>query len=165
VLNNEQNADLVKNCLKVTDWDINEKENCIGLPKKTVWSDEKNAPDGWDNLPCHQVDHNPYYTEEVSKDLKRLVWDPSIRAAKKCQFDPEDVKSLLEEASDFWRGELLDRGEREGGTKYCWKHRKRLRNSWYMPFSMASEPIKRSPPPEQFSGTMAEYLKAIFKVI
>ena len=62
----------IRNCLKETKWDINAGENCVGLPLKPVYGD-KRAPSGWDKLPCHQVDHNPDYTDEVASIRRQGV--------------------------------------------------------------------------------------------
>src|SRR5262249_39064285 len=66
---------VIRECLKLTNWNINDGHNCIGLPLKRAFVDQR-APQGWGGLPCHQVEHNPAYTEGVSLRLHEQVWQP-----------------------------------------------------------------------------------------
>lgn len=162
---------VIRNCLKETVWDINAAPNCISLPLKPAYH-HKRAPPGWGGLPCHQVDHPPY-TKEVADDLKKKVWDPIARQAVKCADFKTSIAAALNAASDYWRGQLKGRGWRPigpaGGTEHCWEHRAEaeMENLWYLPFSMAADPTKRSPPAkfEDFSGSMKAYLRKIFAII
>lgn len=156
----------IRNCLKETPWDINAAPNCIGLPLKPVYGD-KRAPSGWDKLPCHQVDHNPYYTEEVSDDLNTQVWEPSIEVGEECDFKAKSLLSQLKKRSTAWRRKLKSRGSREKGTKYCWNNRMKIPTKWYKPFSMAASPMPRSAPVDwdDFNGSMQKYLQKLFTLI
>jgi hypothetical protein len=156
---------LIRTCLQVTDWDINASPNCVGLPLKRAFGDAR-APNTWDGWPCHQVDHPPY-TNEVNSDLKDSIWDPVCAAAKKCEFEVTDLLGMLQDREEFWFDELKERGGRKKGTKYCWKHRDALDDTWYIPFSMASSPTKRSPPKDwkKFSGSLQAYLQKIFTAL
>jgi hypothetical protein len=79
----------------------------------------------------------------------------------------------LNAASAYWRGQLKGRGWRPigpaGGTEYCWDNRAHpdMEDLWYLPFSMAAAPSKRSPPAEfkHLSGDMKAYLSKIFTII
>lgn len=160
--NNAPKITIVRNCLMITDWDINAAHNVIALPRKAAFI-RKRAPGGWDNLPCHEVDH-PKYTKEVCDDLRGQVWEPVNRSAKECKFEAADLIGALQDASDFWRDEVDTRGKRHGGTKLCWKNRSvaSYKDKWYEPFSMAADPTPRSGPPDTFSGNMQQYLKKVF---
>lgn len=149
----------IRECLQITDWNINAGHNQIGLPLKEAYRkyeklSVKPSVVGWDNLPCHQTDHTPLYLNEVVDKIKLDVYDPLNEAkdSKKCWVvDPHTIKKELEGVSDFFRGELGIRGRRgpgPGGTKYCWDHRDLHPNDWYLPFSMAINPVKRKPLPK-----------------
>jgi len=162
---------VIRNCLKETVWDINAAPNCIGLPLKPAYH-HKRAPPGWGGLPCHQVDH-PQYTAEVADYLKSTVWDPISVQAEECADFKTSIAGQLDDASDHWRGQLKGRGWRPigpaGGTAHCWEHRADpgMEELWYLPFSMAAEPTRHSPPAdfESFSGSMKAYLRKIFTAI
>lgn len=164
---NNTHFKFIKNCLAETDWNINDGHNCIGLPLKRAYVD-KRAPPDWDKLPCHQVDHNPYYTVKVSEDLKKKVWEPCIEEAEECKFEFKDLKKQLKKRSTAWRNFLVNRGKEEKGTRYCWENRLKIQNLWYIPFSMhPGTPIPRKPPPnwDDFSKSMQKFLKGMFNAI
>lgn len=170
-LKDDDNTQFIKNCLHITKWNINAKENWISLSLKRAYA-YKNAPSGWDGFPCHQVDHNPHYTGKVSDYLTINIWDPSIEVAEDCEFDPVSLQSELEDASVFWFDFLTGRGTGEDsngkGTAESWKNRAAIPNTWYIPFSMhPGIPTKRKPPPDwdKFSGAMRKYLKQLFLAI
>lgn len=162
-------------CLAETDWDIDDAHNTMGLPMKLaiVYRSSKR----WNGYPCHDVDHNPHYTDGVSKNLNDQVWKPSIKKAEKCEFDPEKFKKELEGCSDSWREFLVGRGNYNGGTAFCWVNRKKIddgqmsapdKKPWYHPFSMHPDtPTKRKPPPDwkAFPGKLKAYLKEMFTII
>jgi hypothetical protein len=154
-------------CLMITEWDINGAHNTVGMPLKQVYVD-KAAPSGWNKIPCHQVDHNPYYTDAVKKRLYDQVWEPVAAAARECEFEATDLVSQLEDESDHWRKFLEDRGKKLGGTAYCWEHRGKMKKTWYLPFSMhPGKPTVRLPPPalKDFRGGMQAFIENIFKNI
>lgn len=162
---------VIRNCLKLTNWDINAEPNCIALPLKPAYHDPK-APAGWGWLPSHQVDHPPY-TEEVAAHLKKMVWDPIAEQAEECKDFKSSITGQLEAASSHWLGQLKGRGARPigpaGGTEYCWAHRANpgMEDLWYLPFSMAAYPTPRSPPAlfASLSADMKAYLKKIFTIV
>lgn len=163
--------DVIKNCLKLTDWDINAAPNCVGLPLKPAYH-HKRAPAGWAGWPSHQVDHPPY-TDEVHVYLQNNVWDPISMEAEACAELGDAIAAALNAGSDHWRGQLRGRGQRpigpNGGTAYCWQHRADpgMETLWYLPFSMAAVPTRRSPPAdfEAFEGSMKAYLRKIFAAL
>lgn len=171
VANEAPKVKVIKNCLKLTKWDINAEPNCIGLPLKPAYHD-RTAPPGWGGVPCHQVDHPPY-TDEVADYLKHQVWDPIAEQAEDCPDFGTCIADTLEDASKHWRGELEGRGSRPpgptGGTAYCWKNRSepQMEDQWYLPFSMAAEPTKRSPPADfdRLGLDMKDYLRKIFTIM
>lgn len=165
----------IRNCLALTDWDINAADNVISLPIKRAFVDR--SPSNWNGYPCHQVDHNPHYTKAVSKDLADNVWKPHLKTAEECKFNAESLAAELLEMSDDWRSFLALRGTSNGGTAFCWEHRLKLHSGemsaphgrpWYYPFSMhPATPTARKPAPDwsQFSGKMKNYLKKLFETI
>jgi hypothetical protein len=154
---------LVRNCLKITAWDINAGHNCVALPLKRAFVD-KRAPKGWDGWPCHQFDHPPY-TDRVSNRLNVNVWQECLSAAEQCELEPKSVLSELKAESDFWLGHLTSRG---AGSAEAWRTRAANPGTWYVPFSMhPDEPEPRTAPPDwdRFSGPMKQYLKALFSAL
>jgi hypothetical protein len=137
-------------------WDINDEHNTIGLPSKRAYIErpkqsvlgEAKAPEGWDQLPCHMVDHNPIHTTEVCNWVQTNIWSKleSAKANSKCEeTSPEGIQDLFKKGSDHFRKELTKRGKREDGTKAvidsCFES-----DNWYHPFSMASSPKPRQRP-------------------
>lgn len=146
----------IRQCLAITDWNINSGDNNVGLPLKEAYRryealKNKPASVGWDNLPCHQTDHTPLYLDEVVQKLNKDVYVP-LQAAKKgknCSVvAPKSLKTQLNKISTYFRGQLTRRGKRgpgKGGTKYCWDNRDKYDKSWYQPFSMARQATPRKP--------------------
>jgi hypothetical protein len=161
---NQPQIDFIMKCLKKTVWDINAAGNLVRLPMKEVWRNELLAPPGWDKHPCHQVDHY-IYNREVNDDLKTNVWECSIENAKECNFRSKSFAGALRARQKHLLSELNRKGNREGGTKFCWDNCDKMPTTWYMPFSMADAPNRRSPPAKKPSSGMASYLQAIFKSI
>lgn len=165
----------IRNCLALTDWDINAAGNVISLPLKRTFVDR--SPKNWDGYPCHLIDHNPHYTKRVSKNLADRVWKPHLKQAEECKFNAESLAAELVDTSNIWRNFLERRGKANGGTAYCWEHRLQLHSGqmqapqgrpWYYPFSMhPATPTKRKPAPDwsAFSGKMKNYLKKAFAAI
>jgi hypothetical protein len=140
-------------CLAPTDWDINKEPNVIGLPLKTAYVE---LPDdsGWGKLPCHQVDHD-IYLKDVNAYVTAEIWG-AIRDAKEAeaceQLDGNTIKTLFEDGSAEWRGFLVERGLKSGGTKaalaYCLNPPQPgtattiTDDNWYIPFSMGKSQIR-----------------------
>ena len=170
-LKDDDDVKFIRKCLKATVWNINAAHNCISLPLKRAFLD-KRAVTGWDGFPCHLVDHNPHYTLKISEDLKKKVWEPSIEVAEECEFKGKNLATALKTCSDDWRTFLTNRGQggdsSDRGTEYSWKNREKIKDTWYIPFSMhPGVPTKRKPPPDwgKFSGSMKKYLKKMFQAI
>jgi hypothetical protein len=173
---NDENIQRIKDCLDLTNWDINDAHNTVGLPKKAAFY--KYPASAWGGWPCHQVDHNctDGYTDTVSTYLKKNVWLSALKTAKNCEFEAKALESLLKKCSDHWFGKFLKpRGSDNAGTAFCWKHRfdisegkckdPRVTEPWYYPFSMHPDtPTERNPPPDesQFSKRFSEMLSATF---
>jgi len=147
-----QKAEYCNDCLWVTEWDINGKENLIGLP---VWStytilyknQAAQPPNSPTNLPCHTRGHGGKkgYSIDVRIWLKTNIWDG---LSVKQEPHPKDLETILEqlkEGEEAWRDELEDRGTRQGGTWNAWVNRRTL-PKWYEPFSMAENPKPRKVP-------------------
>lgn len=154
---------VVRKCFGLTKWDVDQTDNVIGLPLKRAFIDSS-APkkDLW-NLPCHMYGH-PQYTKKVKKDLKKLVWDPILKKADPCPPDYEAIKKIVENASSVKHTWLITRG---AGTENNWKNRRKLPDTWHIPFSMdPKEPPPRVKPPPtlaEFANDMKEALSNLFK--
>jgi len=154
----------IKKCLMITDWNINAEPNLVGLPVKAVyWLPEIERGGGWEEWPCHQVDHNPYYNDEVTADLSKM-WKNMHGNAEECKVDEQTMKTALEAKSKKWLRFLGTRAKRAGGVAHCWKHKDTL-TDWYHPFSMADPPQPRQPPRswDELEETLKEYVKSIFE--
>jgi hypothetical protein len=155
----------IDNCLWITDWDINKKDNLIGLPRNRQFREVYGnlSESAWQpvNLPSHQVDHNTAdgYTTEVGKWLKAQIWDKLEEAKGDHKADAETIKKQLEDGSSHFLDLLRKRGAREGGTKMGWKLRfdKGYEKKWYQPFSMGKKPLHRH------AGKSGSDLTNIFK--
>jgi len=163
-ISDQAHIDFLHNSFAITPWDINAPENNIGLPLKRAFMD-KRAPDDWDGLPCHLVDH-PDYTQEVCDTLLNKVWDPMYEEASECQLTEVNLANALKKQSGDFKKLLRERGKRpaEKGTKYSWENRHDMKGTWYRGFSMARSPSPRNPPPkmEDFTGSIQDYLNQIF---
>ncbi|MCC6418738.1 MAG: hypothetical protein IT429_10925 [Gemmataceae bacterium] len=149
--------EFIRKCLAMTEWDINAEPNDLGLPLKPAYYLRPN--DGWDGLPCHQVDH-PQYTEDVSKYLNDNIWQPLIEARDWCSFDAATVIDELNGASDHYRAFLNERGQQRNGTRACWRNRFNY-EKWYIPFSMdPGTPRARKAPPDVISA-----FKGLFSLV
>jgi hypothetical protein len=135
--------------LWITDWDLNNSGNMIGLPKNCQYR----ASDGKvpQNLCSHQVDHNTSdgYTYECTTWLDKNVWSTLKDTRIKHEIQAQQVKGLLESGTALFKGKLSARGARMGGTQHCWDRRFKSHAQhvpkWYHPFSMGANPRKRSP--------------------
>ena len=163
----------IKECLKLSKWNINDAgdqvntdSNVVGLPLKIAFVKKPAAQ--WDGWPCHQVEHNPLYTTAVSDRLYEQVWKQALGWRKKCQdcqkeclINADTLEEQLNRESKFWYDFLDERGKEEGGTAVCWRDRwTKKKDVWYIPFSMALDPKPRDPPPnwEDVRGTLRNYL-------
>jgi hypothetical protein len=170
--------------LYITEWNINEKPNMIGLPQKCQFREsyggaedetKKNAAAGkvaWSkvapkNWPAHNVDH-PLYTEEVTTYLEDEIWSQFDEAKGDHAADAEWLKKRLTETSEHFETVLHDRGKRPPGTVNGWKNRFPLSKAtqsgqpgpgWQDPFSMAETPTERNP------GRSIGDLTEIFKMM
>ena len=148
----------IKDCLALTNWDINDKPNVVGLPKKQAYVD-KLAPPNWHGWPCHQVDH-PGYLTKVSASLYQRIWKTLQQVAKDCATGGEVIKNLLIEESEFWEGELSGRPTTPRST---WAKNP---DTWYIPFSMDKEaPSPRKPPPDWTDSGMVGILSELFAML
>lgn len=163
----------VKACLAITNWDVNNPKNLIGLPLKKAYPPDAQGGKysdhaSWDKLTCHQHDHNPYYTDAVKKWLQDNIWSTLKGKVEECNVAPKDVKSLLDKGSKHWQDFLVTRGGKEGGTKACWDERNGAKKKkWWIPFSMWPGPVstipERIPPPDNFKwdGKMSSIMAKI----
>jgi hypothetical protein len=137
--------DFIHECLAITDWDLDKPGNTIGLPKKWAYVNAVDseatvrdrtrsftAPElaarnvsgrwDWDNLPCHQVDHNPNYTKWTCDYVKEEIWD-KLESTKKngpCKkAKPKNIKAQFQTGSKKFKDFLKDRGTKHGGTAHC----------------------------------------------
>lgn len=139
----------VEDCLWITDWNLNNSDNMYGLPTNRQYR----LADGRVplNLPSHMVDHNTSngYTYECRDWLKNNVWNTLDAKKESHDVDAENLKQLLEDGSDTFRGRILKRGSRKGGTRHCWERRFSSHSEheakWYFPFSMGAKPNFRHP--------------------
>lgn len=145
----EKNKEYVEDCLWITDWDLNNGGNMIGLPTNRQYRQSLGAIPL--DLPSHQVDHNTVggYTEECKEWLKINVWDTLLEKKDNHEIDAKDIKALLEGGTTTFLAKIHLRGSRKGGTKHCWDRRFPAHaehvDGWYHPFSMAKKPSPRSP--------------------
>jgi hypothetical protein len=143
-----------KDVIWITDWNLNNSDNMIGLP--TNWQHRVKAGKNPPNRPSHQVDHNTTdgYTDECTKWLKNRVWNKIKDKGKTHQANAGTLKALLNAGSTYFRTHLGKRGCRKQGTAYCWAHRfetpppsasqkekddYKQEPQWYFPFSMAED--------------------------
>ncbi|EYF06840.1 hypothetical protein [Chondromyces apiculatus] len=156
----------IHDSLAITDWDINAAANNIGLPRKWAYVLDTDAtlkvpgaPNEWDGLPCHQVDHD-IYLDKVEEWVTENIWN-KIRAnksAENCEYmKPEAVKNMFERGSRMWKALLRRRGMLHGGTRasleYCQsgKEDPAKEDIWHKPFSMAmpeGDIRRRNKPPK-----------------
>jgi hypothetical protein len=159
-------TEFVRECLKLTKWDINDAPNTVGLPLKRAFV-HKGAPGGWDGWPCHQVEH-PSYTEKVSDKLYENVWVKVLKkrakckdCKKECNINAASVLQELNTESKTWLSFLRNRGNGsdsgQKGTAYCWTNRATNVN-WYIPFSMNPDGATfRNAPPDWKKGKLSSY--------
>ena len=147
--NDPAHEDYVEACLWVTDWDLNNKKNMIGLPLRKAFKA------GFVNqkVCCHQNDHNTTrgYTEECKDFMQTEIWDKLKKGQKFHTTDPKDIADLLIGASRHFDKQLKKRAKRNDGTVESWTKRHDTswpkHKTWYLPLSMAKTGavVKRSP--------------------
>jgi len=176
-IKDSEKVEYIEGCKWITDWDLNEKYNLIGLP--TIWDyilaerisgDQKKKElielsgskkkrisrlekllknfVGPIDLPAHQPvswGHTDF-NDEVMLYLKKEVWDPLKVKKKEHEIEPESIKSKLDKSVKSFQDKLQRRGRREGGTEKNWPKRlEKGNNTWFHPFSMASDDDLRAP--------------------
>jgi hypothetical protein len=141
------NRAYVEDCLWITDWDLNDPDNLIGLPEYAQYKFSSGASP--QNYCAHDVDHNTSdgYTEECKTWLKDNVWDTLNDKKKKHDVNAEAIRQQLVKCTSLFKGKLERRGIRKGGTLVCYRNRFEpgWEDKWYYPFSMADLPRKRHP--------------------
>lgn len=155
----------VEKCLDITDWNLNDSRNLIGLPKNRQYRESNGTLPK--NLCSHQVDHNTSdgYTTECTEWLETNVWKTLTDQQVKHDLRAEDLKGLLEDGTDHFKFLLAERGAREDGTRHCWERRfvtnPEHKPHWYYPFSMSSKPRPR----HAGSGSLTNFWLNLFKQI
>jgi hypothetical protein len=151
--NSEADWDFILACLEITEWNVNDEANMIGLWKNKHY--RRTNPTFGENLPSHQVDHNTVagYTNECKQWLYKNVWSTLKSKKEPHEVGAQEIKSALESAAQMFRFRLKERGRRGGGPAVCWDKRfsteipAARKQLWYMPFSMAKTSVvtRRSP--------------------
>jgi hypothetical protein len=151
-LSPQDKKDFFHQCMAMTEWNINDGHNLIGLPTKAVYrshegsrkkpeilqlsglaasedlSAERNEAarqaifGAIPDLPCHQNQHD-VYNIKVINHLKRQVWQPLVKEQKNCKLSPVALRERLRNSSDHWRKFLVRRGAEHQGASHCWVHR------------------------------------------
>ncbi len=138
--NDTNRAEYVNDCLWVTKWDINRKDNLLLMPLWSTYLNKyKNSTSvpagGPQNLPAHTRDH-PKYTKEVKMWLTDNVWNALNVQKEPHKVDLDTILTQLENGEKKWVAALIKRGSnRQGGTWQAWVNRKQ-NSLWYQPFSM-----------------------------
>ena len=164
--------------LYITDWNINDDPNMIGMPQKANYQAaygkiEKTRPVSaqaalWvpatnsqgtlpANIPAHNVDHNTTggYTKEVIGYLKSNVWNKFNSQGADHKKDAAWLANELNEAAKEHQRLLLQvRGIRKGGTVPAWQNRIKDKN-WAQPFSMAVSPSQRYWGSKTYGGALS----------
>jgi hypothetical protein len=159
-VNNPTTKLKLEQSLYITDWNINEKPNMIGLPMRCQYRLSYGAAEdatlinpaagaaAWGavkpvNKPSHSNDH-PSYTAEVSRHLQTNIWDKFDADKGDHNADATWLKDQLEGASRHFQSVLLQRGARTPGTIKAWQQRFTMGAGWVDPFSMAAQPAERN---------------------
>ena len=168
----EDELTFIHKSLAITDWNINEGHNNIGLPRKWAYVLDTGNATGWDGLPCHQVDHD-IYLDTVKQWVTEEIWN-KIKANKtegNCEnMEGSAVAQLFKDGSVHWKSFLEERGKMHGGTKACLDYCMRgvpdpaKDDVWHVPFSMAcpaNDIRRRTKPPKSPSLQMKMLLGRI----
>ena len=148
----DDKIDFFHNCMAMTEWDINDGHNLIGLPTRDVYREYDQGkkdrlgvgPSGQGattnlsvlrsfaarlgmfgvipDLPCHQ-NHHSEYNKGVIDYLQQQIWRPLAREQEKCSLSGVTLRSQLRGASKHWRDFLESRGRECQGASHCWVHR------------------------------------------
>lgn len=142
---NDTDDEYIEKCLCMTDWNINGSHNMMGLDTKWPYYLYPTLPLP-SNLPSHLVGHDDYLKETYAY-MDRNVWKKLKKKRKQHKLSPKSIIRELNSAIDYFHGELILRGKRNGGTIKCWKkrHNAGMKKIWYHPFSMSKNPRKRCP--------------------
>lgn len=142
----------ISDCLSHVEWDINNADNLLGLPRRRQFRDgyvgkpETWVPRMW---PCHQVDHltTDGYSDIVEKWLDTNIWSALEAKKGSHKVDISKIKTQLEKGQVRFKESLVTCGRREGGTVEGWKNRHdpAWKDRWYKPFSMIAKANPRSP--------------------
>lgn len=122
----EDDSIYLEKCLWITNWNVNEEPNMIGLPQNAWFRVSYGATVPLykpANIPSHNTGHHAYL-RDVEKWLYDFVW--KNYNAKNAEGHDEGVTELrqaLVDASNNWRGKLKAYGARNGGTIASWKNR------------------------------------------
>ena len=171
--NNTAQASFIWDCLWITKWDINRRQNLIMLPLKgTYWyvyrklgipsvpaklsplsikairQIVKTVSPQPRNLPAHDYNHNNAigYNSEVKAYIKANIWNALQVVKGQHNVKPKSILTHLKNAETTWRRRLKTRAtSRQGGTVVAWVNRKHLTH-WYEPFCMAIKATKISKP-------------------
>lgn len=140
----DNNEKYIEKCLRITEWDLNNNDNLIGLPVNKAFKDS--ASDNMVNFPelcSHQVDHNTNggYTEECISYLQENVWKTLHKQRIPHEVNAKSIAEELKMATQHFATQLKIRAERNGGTIVCWnkRHNPDMEFKWYFPFSMAED--------------------------
>ena len=152
-------SDQCKAIIKGTKWCVNNAKNMVGLPlwgHTVAWYLATNLPAPFMNLPNHDRDHNPDYTDEVRTELKKVVNEVQVQKDEHNEVGPADIAGRLNGLSELFAAKLVTRGNRSArgadGTKFVGTHacfqlaQKEPSSEWYLPFSMAKDPAPRDFP-------------------
>ena len=160
-----EKMDFIHKCMAMTQWNINEQPNLIGLPTKQPYAqaDREAATRGataaslkalsaWlgnrgalPDLPCHLYGHDKY-NDDVIDQLNEYLWPELLKNRKKCEDSGQDIKDLLEDHSEDRKDWIKTRGSEHGGAADCWVNREMKRSVWYIPLSLAPDPDPVDPP-------------------
>jgi len=152
-----KNKAYVENCLWITDWDLNNNDNLIGLPKKRQY--ENSSGRSPINLCAHNIDHD-HYTDDCKEWMKINIWDTLNDKQKDHDVKATDIQQQLKSCTTIFKTRLDTLGISNGGTLISYRNRFKTgwEDKWYEAFSMSLSPRKRNP------GSMRD-LNKLFNII
>lgn len=133
-------------CFAITNWNINEAHNTIGLPRKWAYvKDKDSSATGWNGYACHMVDHD-LYLHVVETWLKGNVWGKLDKAQKdkKCKIvNATSLEAKLKSCTDEYKPGLTGRQTLKA-LEYCHdKNDDFTDDDWFKEFSMWPESARR----------------------
>ncbi len=162
----DETKEFGERCLWVTDWNLNDSPNMIGMPIRGDIRREDGIKDT--NICSHANDHNTSggYTDECKDYMKSKVWDKVKKGKPGHTTTPEDLSGALNAASAHFRIQLAKRASRKDGTMVAWtkRHEPAQAARWYIPFSMAKNGavVPRLPgAPSNIAASMTNVFKRI----